>query len=203
MNVKIACLVLTLDLLACGKKSSDDSASSATTALEGVWKTSCITITYQDDTKSYYQVVVTYSGNTFKKDVVSYGSDNCSISRYSYTYKGTFTIGEQYNPISGAYKLDNKYSSISLRYSQAEYVENANEKAIYEYTDWVINTDKEIAGKKASSSDTAEPSIGDFDYDIFKIDGKTLKLGDSDTGDGTSLDKRPTALDESIVATKQ
>ena len=203
--MKFSLVVIVAALLgSCGKSSSNAGAGSSASELEGVWQTECLVLTTDLTASTYFKIFATYTGNTEKVDQVIYSSDNCSVSTQSTTQTSTFTIGDALTTIAGAKKIDSVTQTLTLMLKDAASVTAANTAPLYYgYSDWVLNTSKDIAGKKATDSDEAENAVGVINYDIFKIDGTKLSLGDNDTGTGTSDATRPTALDTTLTVTKQ
>lgn len=160
------------------------------TELEGTWKKGC----YQNTNDgSYYTESTTMSGNNTTFTLILYLSDyTCANKLASMTMTDSFIIGEASN---GTKTIDSTIQSIKWTYHTAEQATYGNTNVMYGYVDWQAEVPKEISGKGNV------PTIGTIVYDIYKIEGNILSMGENTSElDGTTEAKRPVDFESSGYA---
>jgi hypothetical protein len=78
-------------------------------------------------------------------------------------------------------------------------VDHLNRTAYCGYTDWSVGVEKEMLGRVCN--DYKMPVAGDVKYQIFRVDGNTMNLGDdyAPGRDGSSEATRPDSLRDDQV----
>jgi len=164
---------LSLALFSCAKKSDTSSTTTTTTELEGTWIASC----YQSG--SYY-IVTTYSiaGTDLVKKVEYHSDSSCSTdySMYEYTL-GSLAMGDKATYSDGGRGYRFSHNVVSSKYTpQVEAnVSGKNSSSWCGYSDWALNTAKDITGKTCGSSthSAAKTTI----FGLYKLLGNNLKFG--------------------------
>ncbi|MEN9809207.1 MAG: hypothetical protein RLZZ488_774 [Pseudomonadota bacterium] len=171
------------------KESSDSSAGSSTTVLEGTWSTGCVSADGPSSKR-----VITVKGNTISQTFNGFSDASCASDLVQARQEATFTLGAAATAPAGAAKIDIANSKEFLTPKSDVYVNSLNTSpgfGNYGKSDWALNVEVEITGKKDDGS--AEPETTEFN--IYSVSGTTLCLGKtSDTNDGKSDAKRPTTL---------
>lgn len=184
MTGRIVFLIVLLGLfVGCGGGSDNGGGSD----LVGTWKQDCLYIV-EDET--YDDVTLTFSGNSFTL-TGSFSEDaNCSVPVFSASQKGTFQVGAEKILTSGdtVNELDVTSTEAHVTLHDELYVELFNLSSTCNKTDW----QKDVAVDVLGCDDFGPNKM----YDIFKVEGNKLYLGDSsEEGIGESPDTRPTELD--------
>jgi hypothetical protein len=186
-----AALLFSLLMTSCG--SSDGSHGGSSVDLTGTYISECITET---------KVIRAFSGNELTWTMSTYKDSKCVDLSMVWESKYTFTIGDQLSNLANTYKIDYTQTSSTLEIKDQSVLDDANSKKEFGYSDWALNTKKDIAGMSASSGDK-EDANGTKSYWIFKLDGGKLFSGDLATGDGTTPEKRPTSINTATYGVKQ
>ena len=91
-------------------------------------------------------------------------------------------------------------TAFTLTYHTTAGVSSANEEAVCGISDWVIDSPRQIPAGSCGLPSTGTVNF----YDIFEIEGDTLRLGEVESSETRSTEAlRPTALDDSKSYVKQ
>jgi len=191
-------LLLGFSLTNCGKDTknspAEDPNAAIASSLAGTWKISCTAKT---------MMTTTVANNTQKDMFVLYSDSSCSSPYLTSTRESTFTIEGAVSGLTNTYKKNNTLTSFKMTQKSSDAVTEANTEAFLGYTDWVKDVEKDISGKKSSSSAKTERSVGSLTYTIVKVQDNKWYGGDMAENDGSSEAKRPTTVDSDGFSTKQ
>jgi len=90
-----------------------------------------------------------------------------------------------------------------VKYTTTARVANANTFGAYGFTDWVLNVEKDVSGRRYQPQSNPVSMPGTASYSIYAIRGTTLYMGDFATGDGTTPATRPAALRTTLPYERQ
>lgn len=188
--------------------SSSASATSTAVTLDGTW-------TYpdsydagdngitgdSDDNWSTESLIFSGNGVTYRQIIyltTSAGAKGDAYMQFDSAF--TFTTGTA-GSADGSTKIDLVLTDITATPKSAAAVLILNAASYAGYTDWQADTAKSVAGINIDGS--AYDTAGTKSYDIYKISGSSLYLGDTGgTNDGSTDALRPISF-ETISATKQ
>ena len=187
--------LVVLILAACSK------ATDSTDPIVGTWKATCVTVSSDTPYGSMTETIA--ANNTATMTSIAYSAAGCADSLKNFTVGLTvsWTKGAAVTGVDGAYNLDSTYSKVEFTIHTDALVSQFNTAGACG-GGWTKDVAKEITATAASC--TGFPKSGDKNYDIYKVDGTKLYFGDSSGGkDGSTADKRPTALKTSLALDKQ
>jgi len=165
---------------------SKDNNSNAITELEGVWETGCL---IWNDSVIYGIETMAFISNTFTSKLTLYSDANCSLPGIAEESTGNYLIGNKIILSSGqtVNAIDENITRWSLTSLDEENTFSSNVENFCEYSDWETNVKKDVSD--------CHVYIGrKFNYGIFKYDGDSILWGDYATGDGITINNRPTQL---------
>lgn len=173
-----------LMLNACGDSSSGGGSK---TELEGTWLLAC---NYEPDGDIYTEVQAKVKGDNYTVYQDVYQDAACSMPLASAQIKAVFTLGDTVILSSGesVVELDATINSAKMS------VEDDNAVAYYNFVSFCGRSDWD-KGVMVDVTDCTEIVSSTEVYDIYKLDGDKLYMGDSDYGDGETPQTRPTQLD--------
>jgi hypothetical protein len=182
----------------CGKKDDSEDSSDAT-VLEGTWSKACYAFDADNDgtDDAGFKISVTFTGHKYTRSFEEHKNDTCTSLYSSDIETGTFSIGNAVAGDQGATELDLVPVTNTMTPETADAASSFNDDKQCAKADWVVATAKDVKGLTCDDDKVGEPG-----YEIFKIDGKTLMMGDGETGDGSTAAKRPTGIDSKFVMTK-
>lgn len=191
---RLACLLLLVGgVVACGSGSDEDGV--ADDALSGNWASTCYADTNATGEIQNYikDKLVVASGRFTLTQVYHAPSDaSCGQARWTEVIKSDAIVGAAVSAPEGARSLDLTPRSYEQTPNTAEIVQVFNQTKQCGYSDWSLNTAKDVTAASACVAATAMATY----YDVYKISGNTLSFGYSKGGDdGSSTDKRPKTLD--------
>ena len=166
--------LLSLTLFSCAKKSDTSSTTTTTTELEGVWQTSCY---LGSDNLSYITTIsVTGTNLEIKDEIHSDSSCNTDDGIFASNFS-SLSIGEEISYSSGAtgHKFTMNLASFKYTPETAADVSYVNTNSICGYSDWALNTEKDITGKTCGSFTI--PVANTTYLSIYKLVGNNLYLG--------------------------
>ena len=177
MKYIIPIIILSFVLLSCSK---EDEKKSATTELEGTWKSACYT--NSDNTSAI--VTPTFAGNVLTITGEKHSDTSCATDYRLREESHTFSMGDagKFSLTIGTIKRTPQSSTAVTAYNSASKC-SAN--------DWELNTVKDCT--------EAEDSQGDSVYCLYELSGTTLYVACNNSAQPTSIDK----TDASNVFTKQ
>ena len=168
-------LFLSLTLFSCAKK-SDTSSSTTTTELEGVWKTSCY---IDSDNLSYYITTISVTGTNLEIKDESHDDSSCNTDNGTLVASfSSLSIGEEELSFSSGatgHKFTMNLASFKYTPETAADVSYVNTNSICGYSDWALNTEKDITGKTCGSFTI--PVANTTYLSIYKLVGNNLYLG--------------------------
>jgi len=194
--------ILVFSIVSCGKK-DEKTPQTITTELEGKFTKACGTDDAADaESKTYSTEMLTFQGNTGTVSQNTFSDSGCTVKLLSIDQKVTFTIGEAVALPAGAKALDITPTETVLTIYDENYVKlfNAEGAAEGEKTcggGWVSGQAKKLTNALCKGSGSFE-KVEDKAYAVFKLDGKSLFLGQTDNTpetDGSSASKRAKTLE--------
>ncbi|MBF0227611.1 MAG: hypothetical protein HQK76_19360 [Desulfobacterales bacterium] len=159
------------------------------TEFEGKWAQAPY---YDNTTGGWNQEILTLNNFNFNSTTNLFYEQGLTILIGKVEALGTVTIGKDLVTPAGAKEVDMKFSSIKFTPLHDSFAQALN-KAIYlGYTDWKKDIAKDVSGKEGM------PTAGTTSYNIVKLDGNTLYLGDTKANceDGTTPLTRPTCWEK-------
>jgi hypothetical protein len=193
---KILLFVFTIcGLFGCGKSSSSDSPSAATTELEGSWKASC----FANGTESRSSVIVV-SKNTVTKTVSNYSDANCATIG-DWGYKTTVSFELAAKSSEGLVPIDFRllmFAKIPATASEATSFNSGNHCGL---TGWVVGEDQDVTGRDCNGKTY---KAGVIEYSSYQLSGDLLRFGQAEgPNDGTTAAKRASKIQNEISYTRQ
>ena len=168
-------LFLSLTLFSCAKK-SDTSSTTTTTELEGAWQTSCYL--FSADNLSYVTTISVTGTNLEIKDE-SHDDSSCNTDNGTLVASfSSLSIGEEELSFSSGatgHKFTMNLASFKYTPETAADVSYVNTNSICGYSDWALNTEKDITGKTCRS--LTIPVANTTYLSIYKLVGNNLYLG--------------------------
>ena len=168
-------LFLSLTLFSCAKK-SDTSSTTTTTELEGAWQTSCYL--FSADNLSYVTTISVTGTNLEIKDE-SHDDSSCNTDNGTLVASfSSLSIGEEELSFSSGatgHKFTMNLASFKYTPETAADVSYVNTNSICGYSDWALNTAKDITGKTCGS--LTIPVANTTYLSIYKLVGNNLYLG--------------------------
>ena len=193
--------ILSLVLLtACGADDSDDSSVTATAnapEIAGTWVSNCI-----ESGTVYLRATYSFTGAVNNLTVSAYSDECINLIQTDFSVR-TFSLGDAVEGLSETYQIDYTTSSVTRTIRDAAFVAEYNNIAAFGYSDWSLNTAKDVTGRAATSTDTPQAAAGSIMYQIVRVVGDKIYVGDSATGDTTSPGARPSSLNTSFVFDRQ
>lgn len=191
-----------LVLSACG----DDDDDKVLDPLVGTWNLACTLDEEDDEDDANYMMasIVIAADLGFSVTFGMYEDEDCSASGQLIGLSGAGTLvkGAAVSGIDGAFNVDQVITSSSYTIYSSDFVNYFNDEEICG-GEWVKD-EVRVIDSDAEKCDAFDLKAGNTLYDIYKIDGTTLKFGDSEGDlDATTAAKRPDTLDESEVYQKQ
>jgi len=189
-------IIISFTFISCAKKSSTSSSTSDTnTELEGTWTTNC-----NSTGTDYYEIkTLIVSGTDFSLKYEAYTDSSCSTdSSISISTFSSLSIGDSVTFSSGStgHKFSVTVSSFTLTPTSASIVSALNTDGWCGYSNWAINTAKNITGKTCGS---ASIDVANTTYlGLYMLVGNNLFIGDW-RSDGNY----PTSVYTSIPLVKQ
>ena len=165
MKYIIPIIILSFVLLSCSK---EDEKKSATTALEGTWKTACYT---ESDNTSTIKTP-TFAGNVLTMADEKHSDTSCATDYRLREESHTFSMGDagKFSITLGTTKRTPQSSAAVTAYNSASKC-SAN--------DWELNTAKDCT--------EAEDNQGDSAYCLYGISGTTLYVDCDNSVQPTSI----------------
>ena len=165
---------LSFTLFSCAKK-SDTSSTTTTTELEGAWQTSCY---LGSDNLSYITTISVTGTNLGIKDE-SHDDSSCNTDNGTLVASfSSLSIGEEELSFSSGatgHKFTMNLASFKYTPETAADVSYVNTNSICGYSDWALNTEKDITGKTCGS--LTIPVANTTYLSIYKLVGNNLYLG--------------------------
>ncbi len=176
MKYIIPIIILSFVLLSCSK---DEEEATATTALEGTWKTACYTTS---DNKSII-FTPTFAGNVLTITKEEHSDTSCATDYSLGEESNTFSMGDagKFSITAGTIKRTPQSSAAVTDYKSANKCST---------NDWELNTVKDCT--------VAEDSQGNTYYCLYELSGTTFYVACNNVRP-TSIDKS----DASNIFTKQ
>ena len=165
---------LSFTLFSCAKKS--DTSSTTTTELEGAWQTSC----YLGSTDNHsYITTISVTGTNLEIKDESHDDSSCNTDNGTLVASfSSLSIGEEELSFSSGatgHKFTMNLASFKYTPETAADVSYVNTNSICGYSDWALNTEKDITGKTCGS--LTIPVANTTYLSIYKLVGNNLYLG--------------------------
>ncbi len=131
-----------------------------------------------------------------KSDVTTrasmYATADCSEAPYI-TIKMSGIVERIGGTFGEGTEVDTRITAVTYTPGTEQGVEIANETQLCDVTEWKLNVEQDVSGQTCNEEKVA--TVGALDYDIFRIQGNELQLGN---GDSEKPDSRPEKLDPEI-----
>lgn len=186
--------ILALTLNACSKEDKD-AAASTPSELEGAWVTNC-TSNQDPDYPENMIVRSVFTASTVAVSSSVYAIDDVTCKKKLTTSEiaSDYTLGNEVAGVSGAKEFNVILTKVSFSINSQEDVASYNESESCGFTDWKLDTVKDLTKTECVTSPQ---------YDIVKVDGNKLYFGlATETLDGSAAAKRPISL-ETIFLSKE
>ena len=170
-------MIFSFTILSCAKKSSTSSTATTTTELEGTWVTNC----YASGSSYYIQTIIV-SGTDISKKKEQHTDSSCSTDYVLWedTYD-SLSIGDEvtFSDATKGHQFTLNVVNLKLTPQTASVVSALNTDNSCGYSDWTLNTAKDITGKTCSSTtyDVANTSV----QGLYNLVGNNLYLGTLNT----------------------
>ena len=166
---------LSFTLFSCAKKSDTSSTTTTTTELEGAWQTSC----YLGSDNLSYITTISVTGTNLEIKDESHDDSSCNTDNGTLVASfSSLSIGEEELSFSSGatgHKFTMNLASFKYTPETAADVSYANTNSICGYSDWALNTEKDITGKTCGS--LTIPVAKTTYLSIYKLVGNNLYLG--------------------------
>jgi len=167
---------LSFTLFSCAKKSDTSSTTTTTTELEGAWQTSC----YLDSADNHsYITTISVTGTNLEIKDESHDDSSCNTDNGTLVASfSSLSIGEEELSFSSGatgHKFTMNLASFKYTPETAADVSYVNTNSICGYSDWALNTEKDITGKTCGS--LTIPVANTTYLSIYKLVGNNLYLG--------------------------
>jgi hypothetical protein len=163
-------------------------------SLTGTWVGAC----EQDEDGSSMQMTLTFSGSSLTSTSGFYIDADCTQEEFVFVETGSFTLGNELSSPAGAFAYDSNIGQITVTYKTDDGVTAVNvDGGLCGQT---VTKDVGLELDAADCSGDPEFSSRFFStaYDVVKVDGDKLSFGElTTTNDGSTAEKRPTALSTS------
>ena len=190
----ILILIFSFTILSCAKESGTSSTTTTTTEIEGTFLTNCF------QSGSHYNIqTITVTGTDVVVKYEWHTDSSCSTDYVLWedTYD-SLSIGDEvtFSDATKGHKFTLEVVSFKLTPQTASVVSALNTDNSCGYSDWTLNTAKDITGKTCSSTayDVANTSV----QGLYNLVGNNLFLGSLNT-----TGSYPTEVSTSITYVKQ
>ena len=167
----LSIFLISLTIISCAKKSSEET-NSTTTELEGKWKTIC----YLDSRDNHYYITtISVTGTNLEIKDEAHHDSSCNTDNITTVMSNSsLSIGEEVTYSSGAtgHKFTMNFDSVKYTAETAAAVSDLNTNSYCEYSDWALNTEKDITSCFSSIILANTTSLN-----IYKLVGNNLYLG--------------------------
>ena len=170
----ILILFLSFTIYSCAKKSDTSSTTSTTTELEGAWQTSC----YLGSDNLSYITTISVTGTNLEIKDESHDDSSCNTDNGTLVASfSSLSIGEEVSFSSGATGHKFTMNLVSFKYTPetAADVSYGNTNSICGYSDWALNTVKDVTGKTCGS--VTLPAANTTYLSMYKLVGNNFYLG--------------------------
>ena len=186
-----------------GSSTSLQGSSSSTTplapSLVGVWRSPCL----GPSGGLYGSTVWQFAPATAELSIIGTQDQACALSMEVSTVSYTYQTRMQVAGLQDTWEVDFVRGASRVRYTTAARVANANMYAAYGFTDWALNVEKDVSGRRYQPQSNPVSMPGTQSYSIYAVRGTTLFMGDFATGDGLTPQTRPAALRTTLPYERQ
>ena len=175
---------------------TNNSTTTNTTELEGTWITSCY---LETDNSSYYIDTISVTGTDLSIKSESHEDSGCNTDNGTAVATFNFlSIGDEVTFSSGAtgHKFTINLSSFTYTPETTSIVSSLNTESFCGYSDWELNSEKDITGKTCGS--ITVPVANTTYLGLYKLVGNNLFLGTLNT-----TGSYPTTVSTAITYVKQ
>ena len=190
----ILILFLSFTIYSCAKKSDTSSTTATTTKLEGTWLTSCYTSS--DNYTNIGKIVV--SGTNVVHTSEAHSDTSCAndYSKWEYSY-ASLSIGDEVTFDDGTkgHKYTLNVDSFKHTPQSSSYVNSLNSANACGYSDWTLNTVRDVTGLTCGTTYPVKNTTG---KGLYNLVGNNLFLGGHIT-----TGSYPTGVTTTITHVKQ
>ena len=136
---------LSFTIFSCAKKSDTSTTTTTTTKIEGIWKTVC----YLDSDNISYITTITVSGTDAVETIEAHTDSSCANDWYKWDYSySSLSIEDEVTFDDGTkgHKYTLNVASKNFTPQSSSYVSTLNSSSMCGYSDWTLNTSKDLAG---------------------------------------------------------
>ena len=171
------------------------SLAAATPDLTGsVWRSPCAA----DEDGGSVVTEISFTDNMLIALTNNYSDIACRVATESFGSNSTYTLGQD-TKVEGAVSIDLTLTALTIAPGSDKIANLLNQARYCGYSDWAIGQAKDVTGNSCVGD---SPKVGSQLFSILSVqigaDGKQiLAFGDISRGkDGTSVELRPTTLDQ-------
>ena len=178
------------------------SVAALASPFDGTWNSNCYSQSAQGQTE-YAKDQLTVSGTAMGVDSAIYSDSSCGQSAIATIHTGeTIALSPSTTGTAGVQNVDLQLTGLTLTFHDSTYIEYMNTESFCGYSNWAVDQAQDVTGKSCGGQ--TMPSAGTQNYDIMGVgtDGNLYMGLVTTTLTGASPDKRPTALDTSIIYSK-
>ena len=191
----ILILIFSFTIFSCAKKSDTSSTTTTTTELEGIWKTIC----HLDSDNISYIRTVTVSGTDAVETTEAHTDSSCANDWYKWDDSySSLSIEDEvtFNDGTKGHKYTLNVASKNFTPQSSSYVSSLNSLSTCGYSDWTLNTSKDLAGVTcAAGTYYLKNTTG---KGLYNLVGNNLFLGGFNT-----TGSYPTGVTTTIIYVKQ
>ena len=184
---------ISLTIISCAKKSSEET-NSTTTESEGKWTTIC----YLDSSDNHFYITtISVTGTNLEIKDEAHHDSSCNTDDVTTVMSfSSFSIGEEvtYSSVATGHKFTMNFDSLKYTPETAAVVSDLNTNSYCEYSDWALNTEKDITACFSSTI----PANTTF-LNIYKLVGNNLYLGFGSTSYPDSVDNEKAYIKQYVL----
>jgi hypothetical protein len=141
--------------------------------LMGAWKRSCLDFEFSSKQKSRQ-----FSATSDIEIQTMYANKGCSAGDEAIVYKITYANARAINPtdLEGYTKIRSETVTSTATVYISYIADEFNRSAVYDYSDWKPNVERDISGRKFKDTSMAESSNGSLVYMHFLKEGDYLSF---------------------------
>jgi len=189
----VSIFLFSFTIISCAKKSSEET-NSTTTELEGKWKTIC----YLDSSDNHFYITtISVTGTNLEIKDEAHHDSSCNTDDVTTVMSfSSFSIGEEvtYSSVATGHKFTMNFDSLKYTPETAAVVSDLNTNSYCEYSDWALNTEKDITACFSSTI----PANTTF-LNIYKLVGNNLYLGFGSTSYPDSVDNEKAYIKQYVL----
>lgn len=180
--MKYRILIVSLAIVGCGSNSKSKKGNESNNSekpvfesfgLMGAWKRPCLDFEVSSKQKSRQ-----FSATSDIEIQTLYANKGCSAGDEAVVYKIEYANARAINPtdLEGYTKIRSETVTSTATVYISYIADEFNRSAVFGYTDWKPNVERDISGRKFKETSTAESSNGSLVYMHFLKDGDYLSF---------------------------